>query len=87
MLLMHFLNKVGSTIVDFASSMADFEVHVHFNTAMNPLELEIYHRIKDFIGMNRTLYEYVLVPIPRSILSLSLYWLISAYVLLNAPRP
>jgi hypothetical protein len=57
MLLMHFLNKVGSTIVDFASFVANFEVQDHFNTAMNSLELEIYHQI----SLNRLISAYVLL--------------------------
>ncbi|KAF9232925.1 chitin synthase-domain-containing protein, partial [Melanogaster broomeanus] len=40
--MMHFLNKV----------------HRDFNSPMNPLELEIYHQIKNVIGVNPTFYEY-----------------------------
>ncbi|KAL0064502.1 hypothetical protein AAF712_008560 [Marasmius tenuissimus] len=32
---------------------------VHFNAPMNPLELEMYHRIKNVIGVNPTFYEYL----------------------------
>ncbi|KAJ7722410.1 glycosyltransferase family 2 protein [Mycena metata] len=32
---------------------------VHFNSPMNPLELEMYHQIKNVIGVNPTFYEYV----------------------------
>ncbi|KAG6373006.1 chitin synthase-domain-containing protein [Boletus reticuloceps] len=32
---------------------------VHFNLSMNPLELEIYHQIKNMIGVNPTFYEYL----------------------------
>ncbi|KAG6837153.1 hypothetical protein H0H93_013743 [Arthromyces matolae] len=32
---------------------------VHFNTPMNPLELEMYHQIKNVIGVNPTFYEYL----------------------------
>ncbi|TFK68107.1 hypothetical protein BDN72DRAFT_879221 [Pluteus cervinus] len=32
---------------------------VHFNAPMNPLELEIYHQIKNVIGVNPTFYEYL----------------------------
>ncbi|KAF7347345.1 Glycosyltransferase family 2 protein [Mycena venus] len=32
---------------------------VHFSTPMNPLELEMYHQIKNVIGVNPTFYEYV----------------------------
>jgi len=28
---------------------------------MNPLELEIYHQIKNVIGVNPTFYEYLLL--------------------------
>ncbi|KZV99016.1 glycosyltransferase family 2 protein [Exidia glandulosa HHB12029] len=34
---------------------------VHFNAPMNPLELEVYHQIKNVIGVNPTFYEYLLV--------------------------
>jgi chitin synthase len=33
---------------------------VHFNSPMNPLELEVYHQIKNVIGVNPTFYEYLL---------------------------
>ncbi|KAK6995982.1 glycosyltransferase family 2 protein [Favolaschia claudopus] len=32
---------------------------VHFNSPMNPLELEMYHQVKNVIGVNPTFYEYV----------------------------
>ncbi|KAJ7036193.1 glycosyltransferase family 2 protein [Mycena alexandri] len=32
---------------------------VHFNSPMNPLELEMYHQIKNVIGVNPTFYEYI----------------------------
>ncbi|PVV04877.1 hypothetical protein BB560_000609 [Smittium megazygosporum] len=34
---------------------------VHFNTPMTPLELEIFHQIKNVIGVNPNYYEYVLM--------------------------
>ncbi|KAH8833739.1 glycosyltransferase family 2 protein [Flagelloscypha sp. PMI_526] len=34
---------------------------VHFNSPMNPLELEMYHQIKNVIGVNPTFYEYLFV--------------------------
>ncbi|KAJ1832615.1 hypothetical protein LPJ63_003395 [Coemansia sp. RSA 2711] len=34
---------------------------VHFDLPMTPLELEIYHQIKNVIGVNPNLYEYVLM--------------------------
>ena len=33
---------------------------VHFDTAMSPLELEIYHQCKNVIGIDPAFYEYVL---------------------------
>lgn len=33
---------------------------VHFGSAMNPMELEIYHQIKNIIGVNPSFYEYLL---------------------------
>ncbi|KAG5460350.1 MAG: chitin synthase-domain-containing protein, partial [Olpidium bornovanus] len=35
--------------------------HVHHGTPMNPLELEIYHQIKNVIGVHPTFYEYILM--------------------------
>lgn len=32
---------------------------VHFNAPMNPLELEMYHQIKNVIGVNPSFYEYL----------------------------
>ncbi|KAK1215120.1 hypothetical protein PQX77_022292 [Marasmius sp. AFHP31] len=32
---------------------------VHFNAPMTPLELEMYHQIKNVIGVNPTFYEYL----------------------------
>ncbi|KAJ1874252.1 hypothetical protein LPJ55_001625 [Coemansia sp. RSA 990] len=34
---------------------------VHFDLPMTPLELEIYHQIKNVIGVNPSLYEFVLM--------------------------
>ncbi|KAF9159743.1 hypothetical protein DFQ26_006217 [Actinomortierella ambigua] len=34
---------------------------VHFNSPMTPLELEMYHQIKNVIGVNPSFYEYVLM--------------------------
>ncbi|CAO1629389.1 unnamed protein product [Parajaminaea phylloscopi] len=33
---------------------------VHFGSPMNPTELEIYHQIKNIIGVNPSFYEYIL---------------------------
>ena len=50
---------------------------------MNPLELEIYHQIKNVIGVNPTFYEYLfMVDADTTVAPLSLNRLISAYVLL-----
>ncbi|CEI86116.1 Putative Chitin synthase [Rhizopus microsporus] len=34
---------------------------VHFDSEMTPLELEIYHQIKNVIGVNPSFYEYILM--------------------------
>jgi chitin synthase len=34
---------------------------VHFNSEMNPLELEMYHHMKNIIGVNPSLYEFVMM--------------------------
>ncbi|KAJ3060560.1 hypothetical protein HDU98_003495, partial [Podochytrium sp. JEL0797] len=34
---------------------------VHFNAEMNPLELEMYHHMKNIIGVNPSFYEYILM--------------------------
>ena len=48
---------------------------------MNPLELEIYHQIKNVIGVNPTFYEYVfMVDADTTVHPLSLNRLVSAYV-------
>lgn len=33
---------------------------VHYNLAMNPMELELYHQIQNIIGVNPAYYEYLL---------------------------
>ncbi|KAJ3296371.1 hypothetical protein HDU79_006850 [Rhizoclosmatium sp. JEL0117] len=38
-----------------------FLSRVHFNGEMNPLELELYHHMKNIIGVNPSFYEYVLM--------------------------
>jgi chitin synthase len=48
---------------------------------MNPLELEMYHQIKNVIGVNPTFYEYILmVDADTTVHPLSVNRLISAYV-------
>jgi chitin synthase len=32
---------------------------VHYNLAMSPMELEMYHQIRNIIGVNPTFYEYL----------------------------
>ena len=67
--------------VELTPFVANFEVQVHFNTPMNPLELEIYHQIKNVIGVNPTFYEYVfMVDADTTVEPFSLNRLISAYV-------
>jgi len=52
---------------------------------MNPLELEIYHQIKNVIGVNPTFYEYLfMVDADTTVDPLSLNRLISGYVFSNA---
>ena len=51
---------------------------------MNPLELEIYHQIKNVIGVNPTFYEYVfMADADTTVDPMSLNRLISAYVFFN----
>ncbi|KAJ3089830.1 hypothetical protein HK102_005396 [Quaeritorhiza haematococci] len=38
-----------------------FLSRVHFDSEMNPLELEIYHHMKNIIGVHPSFYEYVLM--------------------------
>lgn len=40
--------------------MMRFLNRVHYNAAMNPLELEMYHQIRNIIGVNPTFYEFIL---------------------------
>ncbi|KAF8634990.1 hypothetical protein AX15_000605 [Amanita polypyramis BW_CC] len=54
---------------------------VHYNAPMNPLELEMYHQIKNVIGVNPTFYEYVFtVDADTTVDPLSLNRLISAMI-------
>jgi chitin synthase len=53
---------------------------VHFGSPMNPMELEIYHQIKNVIGVNPSFYEYILqVDADTEVESLSLNRFISAF--------
>lgn len=48
---------------------------------MNPLELEIYHQIKNVIGVNPSFYEYLfMVDADTVVDTLSVNRLVSAYV-------
>ncbi|KAJ3019246.1 hypothetical protein HKX48_002259 [Thoreauomyces humboldtii] len=38
-----------------------FLSRVHFNSEMNPMELELYHHMKNIIGVNPSFYEYTLM--------------------------
>jgi chitin synthase len=40
--------------------MMRFLNRVHYNAPMSPLELEMYHQIRNVIGVNPTFYEYML---------------------------
>ena len=52
---------------------------VHYNAPMNPLELEMYHQIKNVIGVNPTFYEHLFtVDADTNVDPLSLNRLISA---------
>ncbi|CAL1709779.1 unnamed protein product [Somion occarium] len=54
---------------------------VHFNSPMNPLELEMYHQIKNVIGVNPTFYEYLfMVDADTTVHPLSLNRLVSAMI-------
>lgn len=54
---------------------------VHFNAEMTPLELEIYHQIKNVIGVNPSFYEYILmVDADTEVLPDSLNRLVSAFM-------
>ncbi|KAL2671150.1 hypothetical protein Neosp_013724 [[Neocosmospora] mangrovei] len=39
--------------------MMRFLNRVHYNIAMSPMELEMYHQIRNIIGVNPTFYEYM----------------------------
>ncbi|PPQ68466.1 hypothetical protein CVT24_005563 [Panaeolus cyanescens] len=54
---------------------------VHFNAPMNPLELEMYHQIKNVIGVNPSFYEYLfMVDADTTVDPLSVNRLISAMI-------
>lgn len=54
---------------------------IHYNSPMNPMELEIYHQIKNIIGVNPSFYEFVLmVDADTEVLPDGLNRLVSAFV-------
>lgn len=61
-----------------------FYHQVHFSSPMNPLELEMYHQIKNVIGVNPTFYEYIfMVDADTTVEAYSVNRLISAYVIFS----
>ncbi|KAH0831304.1 glycosyltransferase family 2 protein [Lanmaoa asiatica] len=66
---------------DSQMAIMHFLNKVHFNSPMNPLELEMYHQIKNVIGVNPTFYEYLFtVDADTTVDPFSLNRLISAMV-------
>ncbi|KAI8069874.1 chitin synthase-domain-containing protein [Gongronella butleri] len=54
---------------------------VHFSSAMAPMELEIYHQIKNVVGVNPSFYEFVLmVDADTEVLPDSLNRMVSCFV-------
>ncbi|KAH8112775.1 glycosyltransferase family 2 protein [Phellopilus nigrolimitatus] len=54
---------------------------VHFNAPMNPMELEVYHQIKNVIGVNPSFYEYLfMVDADTVVDTLSMNRLVSAMI-------
>ncbi|GAN00666.1 chitin synthase [Mucor ambiguus] len=57
----------------------NFLNRVHFDSEMTPMELEMYHQIKNVIGVNPSFYEYILmVDSDTEVMDHSLNYLISA---------
>ena len=80
----HNMGKVYSGLYECAGHVVPYLVvkQVHFNSPMNPLELEIYHQIKNVISVNLTFYEYLFtINADTTVDSFSLNWLISVYAL------
>ncbi|KAF9225027.1 glycosyltransferase family 2 protein [Gyrodon lividus] len=66
---------------DSQMAIMHFLNKVHFNSPMNPLELEMYHQIKNVIGVNPTFYEYLFtVDADTTVEPYSLNRLISAMI-------
>ena len=67
--------------VFFSFPFTNYFLQVHFNSPMNPLELEMYHQIKNVIGVNPSFYEYLfMVDADTTVDPMSVNCLISAYV-------
>ncbi|KAI8330035.1 chitin synthase-domain-containing protein [Blakeslea trispora] len=59
--------------------LMNFLNRVHFDSEMTPLELEMYHQIKNVIGVNPSFYEYILmVDSDTEVMDYSLNYLISS---------
>ncbi|CEP14390.1 hypothetical protein [Parasitella parasitica] len=57
----------------------NFLNRVHFDSEMTPMELDMYHQIKNVIGVNPSFYEYILmVDSDTEVMDHSLNYLISA---------
>ncbi|KAG6905320.1 hypothetical protein DXG01_003458 [Tephrocybe rancida] len=60
---------------------------VHFNTPVNPLELEIFHQIKNVIGVSPTFYKYLfMVDADTTVDPFSVIQLISVMIHDNAKQ-
>ena len=46
-------------VARYESKVAGVHVQVHVNALMSPLELEMYHQIKNDIGVNPSFYKYI----------------------------
>ena len=80
----HNMGKVYSGLYECAGHIVPYLVvkQVHFNSPMNPLELEIYHQIKNVISVNLMFYEYLFTTdADTTVDPFSLNRLISAYAL------
>ncbi|KAG8895612.1 hypothetical protein FRB99_000429, partial [Tulasnella sp. 403] len=66
---------------DSQMAIMHFLNKVHFNAPMNPLELEMYHQIKNVIGVNPTFYEYIfMVDADTTVEPMALNRLVSAMI-------
>ncbi|KAG2107817.1 chitin synthase-domain-containing protein, partial [Suillus clintonianus] len=66
---------------DYQMVIMHFLNKVHFSTPMNPLELEMYHQIKNVIGVNPTFFEYLFtVDADTTVEPYSVHRLISACI-------